>query len=740
MQNKAPQGNQDPIPTPERELERYGVWVKAEPQDIPEDQAIDRAPLDASSTDGSDAILLSEEEDLLDPFDFSEEDSLEAADTLSLEGSSLEELDSFGSPDAIDSASPSQLDETTLEDSMMEIELEELESDELALPTSNGKAAAEHEAVDDFSTTEVDMDEFGFADDALDLGIPAIENSETEKPAISPLDAGTDDFESLDMDLQFDDTIPSLETGEIPTDFSDPLTASSEFETVDLESIGLENPNQEPVVHTMDKKPVVQEESSLDAFIDEDQAENNSVFPELAIEDVSLDDSSSAGFDDVKAVSDDLASQTGEASSDLLQKIALELSSIKEELVSLRSQLSSLKATGDVPLNPEPLIENSDEESVAGGFFDDEDDDTIALTGDELDNILNTADFTEEPGADEELDEQDNVNIDLPGEMELLPEDGNYAAGSEKGIEAIELPAVEVELGELSEIINNEGVTPLASPPDDTAFLDSDSAGTNLEFDGVPLEDVPLVEPDPSDLEIIIDDAFGTEDEELPLIESAGDGVDVDDIVAADPEPEMILDLDADEAPIISTVDSFPASMDEIEDAQEIEDFSSSGGLDLLEETPIELTLDEETPVDLVEELVIEDSPDIDDHLQFHPDDVSTSLDDSLFVENNQAIDSSASAAEFEVEDVSESTPPAFAPAESTKNEVPVPAKQEIKVPDAVLPGSGDVPDKLKHDVKSVLMYLDQLLASLPEEKIEEFASSEYYDTYKRLFDDLGLI
>jgi hypothetical protein len=50
------------------------------------------------------------------------------------------------------------------------------------------------------------------------------------------------------------------------------------------------------------------------------------------------------------------------------------------------------------------------------------------------------------------------------------------------------------------------------------------------------------------------------------------------------------------------------------------------------------------------------------------------------------------------------------------------------------------IPDKLKHDVKSVLLYLDQLLASLPEEKIEEFASSEYYDTYKRLFDDLGLL
>ena len=34
---------------------------------------------------------------------------------------------------------------------------------------------------------------------------------------------------------------------------------------------------------------------------------------------------------------------------------------------------------------------------------------------------------------------------------------------------------------------------------------------------------------------------------------------------------------------------------------------------------------------------------------------------------------------------------------------------------------------------------MDQLLESLPEEKIEEFAKSEYFDTYKRLFDELGI-
>jgi len=64
----------------------------------------------------------------------------------------------------------------------------------------------------------------------------------------------------------------------------------------------------------------------------------------------------------------------------------------------------------------------------------------------------------------------------------------------------------------------------------------------------------------------------------------------------------------------------------------------------------------------------------------------------------------------------------------------PAPTANDASAPEPV------VSDKLKTDIKSVLLYLDQLLASLPEEKIEEFASSEYYDTYKKLFEELGLL
>ena len=45
----------------------------------------------------------------------------------------------------------------------------------------------------------------------------------------------------------------------------------------------------------------------------------------------------------------------------------------------------------------------------------------------------------------------------------------------------------------------------------------------------------------------------------------------------------------------------------------------------------------------------------------------------------------------------------------------------------------------MKQEIKSVLSYMDQLLESLPEEKITEFAKSEQFETYKKLFTELGL-
>lgn len=44
-----------------------------------------------------------------------------------------------------------------------------------------------------------------------------------------------------------------------------------------------------------------------------------------------------------------------------------------------------------------------------------------------------------------------------------------------------------------------------------------------------------------------------------------------------------------------------------------------------------------------------------------------------------------------------------------------------------------------REELRKVIQYLDNLLADLPEEKIKEFAQSEYYDLYMKIMEKLGL-
>ncbi|MDR2588133.1 MAG: hypothetical protein LBC67_01780 [Spirochaetales bacterium] len=120
-------------------------------------------------------------------------------------------------------------------------------------------------------------------------------------------------------------------------------------------------------------------------------------------EPASLGELSGENFSDIAAVEEAMTEEdeTGEPSAapsgaqgreaggDVLSHIEEELASIKAELAELKKELTGLRSAGGFP----PA-----EESARTGFFagDADDDETIALTGDELNNILTTADITEE--------------------------------------------------------------------------------------------------------------------------------------------------------------------------------------------------------------------------------------------------------------------------------------------------------------------------------------------------------
>ena len=338
------------------------------------------------------------------------------------------------------------------------------------------------------------------------------------------------------------------------------------------------------------------------------------------------------------------SSETKDLSTQLLQRIADELSSIKKEISSLKTELSVVR--GEI---------KSTESADSKGFFDEEDDEKIALTGDELDNILNTANFTEETGSGEETDisldtgtqdlnkTDDAVEINFDEELSELDgaikvEDEIKSSDSDDYEIALDLsPEFNEEPSELN-MLREEGAQPMTEAPDDITYLESDP----LANDNIDLSDAVIDEPD-----------LSSGITENPVSEPAIDNISID--------------LDMEEAILEG----------------------DSGSDDFVFET-------EDTT-----ELPLTELPEIDEAIS-----VIDSSEEELLPETNLI--------------------------------EPLPKGQHE--PEPAVSDEDGIPNNLKQELKIVLSYMDQLLESLPEEKIEEFAQSEYFDTYKKLFEELGLI
>ncbi len=768
MQNKTPEGKEKSMPTTEQELEKYGVWVKAEPQDIIEEPETEHELLD-----DLDSMELTIEE----PEPAKEETFFSEAEENALD--SLDELPKLE------------------EDSIIDIPLDDLDYENASgsAPAVSAKPVSKPEApsADDMTLTEMSLDDFDMGEfdtspppmaeekkqpnetESLDLSEFGLEDEDSSSDSAA---SATDDFETIDIDLQFDDTIPSVadtasetdvefnlddvedmnsaggdifvESGSFDSSQAPGVSADSDsdsvHEDVTLDFSGSDKSVRKPLAAAAARLHETSIKTGVDSFIDADQNEE-SFMPTIDISAAESKGAAKKGFDDLQAVEKDLAGESPEMpsvdiSSSMLEQIARELSSIKQELVSLRSQLKEIKEEPRAPAMAPEAAETSSpiaEEAPAGGFFDEEDDETIALTGAELDNIFNTADFIEESADDiqAEVAPEETVSLDT----ELLPEDGDYLKSS-PGIETINLPeeqlheeSLEVE-DKLESFDIEDDLSPISPAPEDTSYLE---AGNEEEFphdelvmEDVSLEDVPLMEPDLSQIDL---------DEELPLIELSSDNETeepssddiIEEIVIDEHEDDLVLSIDGEEPVLDSSAEADFSSIPEIEEPEEIqfedEDVNSDLHTEDFDGMPSEAsTIKPAVPV------------------QIHPDQLSMSLDDSLFVEQgsskkveNEAAFEAGDSFDFpEIVEMDSGMASLDEPVEEIVEEIPA-AVAETSEPVA-LPNPDEVPDKLKHDIKSVLLYLDQLLSALPEEKIEEFAASEYYDTYKNLFEELGIL
>ena len=251
---------------------------------------------------------------------------------------------------------------------------------------------------------------------------------------------------------------------------------------------------------------------ALDEEVLEDVATPAGPAAAVADEDieVALSDREEAPFDDLAVAERDLEEVKREAapaldSSGILQRIEQELESIRREILGLKKELSGIGR--DAEAVEEVAVEPVDDD--AKGFFDEEEDETIALTGDELDNILNTADVTEETSAAaaETLEEESPVEpaaAVLPDELpdESLLETLDLSPAAAPPLETAGEALVDRE--DLIDLDLASGLTPPAAAPAGEAF----SEPADME-DG----DLEVEEAEPEPLEALPD--------ELPSLEDA---------------------------------------------------------------------------------------------------------------------------------------------------------------------------------------------------------------------------
>jgi hypothetical protein len=343
-----------------------------------------------------------------------------------------------------------------------------------------------------------------------------------------------------------------------------------------------------------------------------------------------------------RASSEKTAKTSGETAAGdtaaILKRISSELSSLRSEINAIKADLESLKSRDRAFSTAAPQKDDFEEkisskpgdvsESGEGFFSAAGDDETIALSGDELQNILTNSEFPE-------FQEQGDA-IEGAEDMPDTGFDGD--ALGEPEIEASSFDEDEPGTDELPEepVITEEAGLPEPKPDDDIFVASSDFNDDGIE--GAEFE------PEEADCGTIFDDPVTVSDEEEAFLSKLPGGA--------------------------------SGIIDENSVFEEQSVFTEESGS--TEQSAVEEDIDD-TPTEKV------------------------------FGE--QWGDAAAEAIE-------ETSPAQFAPGVS---------------------GSPSLDKNLMEQVKTVLIYMDRLLENLPEEKIEEIANSEDFETYHKLFKELGI-
>ena len=751
-----------------KELDSYGVWVKRAPQDASEealdldlpdfsdfqetadqtgiieeqnDNEVPVADQDSSATDENGEISIDDfvTDGFTDPNEayapsspnppeqdgeISLDDFMEGGFEAPSEGSTNSEsvsesdevsLDDFLDGDFSDGAGASSSDEISIDDFLdddsvssakqkedditnddpLDIDVEFTEAEEDAVPTTEITEENESE------------NEESFADD--DDMFDSIEKIETasEPEAETPVTESNIELEDVSLDdfnLEESDDATAAALGA-----SINSSVSSGEETVSLDSFGIDGSSEENAAGAGSSRKQQTVDYEL-AITEEDNVQAAPVIDEIK-------------SDSVTQNKEETTETT--VNNELLEKIVSDLSGLKDEINALKNDLAELKEKntldnissgqndGEQPAENEiELPVQSEPAEEPGGFFNsDEEDDTIALSGDELSNIVSNADFTEETAEpDTQYDESTEETVTEEQPEQELPEDFSADFSNDTpfgGIEDTVIPDEEPDSG-LSMDINEE----ILEEPN------LDDIETNAD---IPEEiEIPKVDDiaETQDEEPALDDIL-VESSSTDFMDSVTDSTNMQpDIEITEPvEPELAEEeaaITKEEADDITS----EYSADTAENTEPVLD--EDAALELPEESSsdAENTAEESTD-DIFNETAIEDAQHTQDAMMNDIMNEAPSVDNALSEENVDYLSKDNTVLSDDEAAVAESEPEPSAETEQTD--------------------TSDLPSDIKEDVKSVLLYMDQLLENLPEDKIMEFAKSEQFTTYKKLFNELGL-
>jgi hypothetical protein len=352
----------------------------------------------------------------------------------------------------------------------------------------------------------------------------------------------------------------------------------------------------------------------------------------------------------------------------IFSQIVTELSSLKDEIASLKNEFETLKNEKQ----PENLKLESNDSGNEGFFSNSDEDDTIALSKDEMDNILNTADIAQA----EKTEEKESEKTEATQENLSEPE---------------ELSSEEPEFKE----------EPKTTDETENLFGSADDVA------------------DISDEDILSDDDFAMEFENAQpenIEEPTLDDVDYTNISKETDLPEEISVPKNDDI----LVESSPTDLLETKDSEN----EGKNSSDSFDEDPFELSAVEPS----ISETLTDEKL---DYLSKTPEEAEQNVNSEEVLELPESEETENAKENKSAEEVeTEKT-------EATQENISEPEELSSEEPETK--ESKDISDDLKTEIKSVLSYMDQLLENLPENKIAEFAQSEQFDTYKKLFKELGL-